>query len=216
MKKNLFLFVLLFSSVWLSCCNKSEVKPVRKLDQQTKDYTVFLENSFWIYKLENQIIKDTIKINTIRFGNSFSDKLEYDYEENEKIAYSTYQSEKFYTTSTARSDIDNICISNMWFEGARTSTKCTFFSNRSVGSIYNYWYYPDNIVTYQEFLPTYTLEGKTYSEVMVFESRYTGASLAFDDVRLPVRVWYAKHVGIIRKEMRNGDFWNLISYEVKQ
>jgi hypothetical protein len=104
----------------------------------------------------------------------------------------------------------------MWFDGARTSTKCVFFSNKSVGDTYNYWFYPDNVVTYQESLPTYTLEGKIYNEVMVFESRYTGSSVPFDDVRLPVKVYFAKHIGIIRKEMKNGDVWNLISHDVKQ
>jgi hypothetical protein len=197
-------------------CKKNEVKPLKSFDQQTKDYTVFLVNSIWIYKLSNQNTTDTNKISKSVLGSVLDNSLNYEPTFREMTLFSTYYNKVFYYNSDTESEVENLNILRMWFDGARTSTKCVFFSNKAVGDTYNYWFYPDNIVTYQEFLPTYTLEGITYNEVMVFESRYTGASVPFDDVRLPVKVWYAKHVGIIRKEMSNGDFWNLISYDVKQ
>ncbi len=197
-------------------CKKVEVMPLEFLDQQVKGYTVFKIQSKWVYKLSNSYIQDTNTIIKIDSSYVISDGILKSYSAHEVTMNSTYHENNILIRSEVRSGISDINIATMWFEGARTSKKCTFFSNRSVGSVYNYWFYPDNIVTYQEFLPTYTLEGETYSEVMVFESRYTGASVPFDDIRLPVKVWYAKQVGIIRKEMQNGDFWDLIHYELKQ
>ena len=146
-----------------------------KLEQQTKDYTVFLENSYSVYQREGQNTKDTCKLSKSILVSVLSNSLDYEPEFQEMTLYSTYYKMLFYLNSDTESNTDKLNIQRIWFDGARTPTKCVFFSNRSVGDAYNYWYYPDNIVTYQSYLPTYVLDGKTYNEVMVFESRYTGA-----------------------------------------
>jgi hypothetical protein len=208
-------FFLLACIVWLTaCCNKPETRPNYVIDQQSKDYTIFKNDSYWVYKSTNNHVLDTNRVISVKNSSGYNSTNNYDYD-NVQI--------KFYTNQHTQPRCERIeaipseqSIHLMWFEDARTSTKCLFFSNKAVGNTYNYWFYPDNIVTYQNFLPTYTLEGKTYNEVMVFESIYTGASVPFDDVRLPVKVYFAKHIGIIRKEMKNGDVWNLIHHDVKQ
>jgi hypothetical protein len=202
--------------VFFSCEKHKEARPNLLLDENVKKYVMFKVNSVWMYQNSNNFEIDTIKSKEVKLWGTSDTRILHDYQVNDITFYSSYYKSNIYSESEARHIDDGFSIHNIWFENARTSKKCIFFSNRAVSDTYNYWFYPDNIVTYQQFLPTYTLKSKTYTDVMVFESRYTGASIPFDDARLPVKVWYAKHVGIIRKEMSNGDVWNLISYDVKQ
>ncbi len=49
-----------------------------------------------------------------------------------------------------------------------------------------------------------------FFDVKIFENKFQEYSYQ------PRRTYYAKHVGLVRKELFNGEVWNLIRYQVSQ
>jgi hypothetical protein len=208
---SIFLGILL--TVQRCSCTNSPPPTLRGpyyFTQEFKDYNVFQNGSKWIYQRENSQDKDTLLQEYIKL-----EKID-DYEScicaNE--TYFTRQKSSFFNDVILKNAnapyLDyQVELTEMTYQGIMNDVTTIFFTENIVGKEQRI--NANDTLTYEAFYPSYTLEGKNYKDVKVFKRKRSGI-----DVRLPRRTFYAKNVGIIRRELWNGQVWNLIHHEVKQ
>jgi hypothetical protein len=208
--KNIILF--LTACLFLSC-QKPEPN-IYLLSQKIKAYTLFKQGTKWIYKQEGQVALDTQivakEVTELRKMNKINDDRS---EVHERDIYSTFFKSTFSCMSgKARNNTsENFESYTEVFYTSYFDVRCLFFVDMPVG-----YFYENGPTTYISYHPTYTVEGKTYNEVMVFEAKTALENTGQLELRLPKKVWFAKNVGIIKRELSNGQVWNLIHHEVKQ
>ncbi len=70
--------------------------------------------------------------------------------------------------------------------------------------------YGNRRTKYSDSLATYAVEGKSFNSVKVFNMLEAGFPEA------PKKMFFAKNIGIVRKEFWGGQVWNLVNYQVSQ
>jgi hypothetical protein len=204
--------VILFS---VSCKKNPPLDPLfgpYHFTQEFKDYNIFQNNSKWIYQRENSQDKDTV----------LQEVTQFEIVDGISSCYCNYE---YYIARQKSSFFNDISIiigrvgkfipsqdydyAEMLYEGMMNNLTVTFQTPMEVGGTNEIII--NEFITYKAFYPAYTIEGKEYKDVKVFEVNISRA-----DKRLPRRTYYAKNVGIIRRELWNGQVWNLIHHEAKQ
>jgi hypothetical protein len=203
-------------------CSKEEEhnfpKPTYQFSQTFKDYNLFQNGSTWIYQRENSQDKDTVKQEYLSKKILDGENYNYCYCEYEYI-FMRHKSSYFknFVLQEGFTKTNNDTMYRLGYDIINFSYENGTGTSNSTTPFYDAIKYIEirtssvEKVTYQAFHPTYAIEGKTYQEVKVFESNFM-----WSDTRLPRKTYYAKNVGIIRRELWNGQVWNLISHEVKQ
>ena len=186
-------------------CGRKSVNPTHYIDQTTRDYLIFLPNSKWVYQRENTTETDTNIVTSQNTIFSFSRALG---RTSEIHGYSFSSSR-----TSAPCGGGGFSISN---RGTNERSSCYAFFTNCYQSIVLFFNEPTLGYTSSEGLkyvaqyPNYTVQGKDYIDVREFA--YTSA---LEPVS-PKRIWYARYVGIIKKELANGEVWNLVEHDVKQ
>jgi hypothetical protein len=72
-----------------------------------------------------------------------------------------------------------------------------------------------------ELSPSLKMRYDTIKDVIVDSIPYTNVKIfqnlvAPSNTKLPKELWYVKNVGVVRKELFNGEVWNLVKYTVVQ
>jgi hypothetical protein len=189
---------------------KDKNAPTYYMSQEFKDYVLFKPNSQWIYKLESQDVYDTLEIieQNISITN-YTDIFDYKGESINQTISSTYLKNIILGGGGAGTlGSKDICGYSQGINAPFLVSQVNFFTGKTTGE------YLSNLESsktkYLLFFNTYIVLDKTFQNVKVFEKSFELSAL------LPRKVYYAKNVGLIRKELWNGQVWNLVDYEVKQ
>jgi hypothetical protein len=216
MKTKIYIAIsLLYIVCCANVCNpgKSPEGPTYYITQEFKDYVVFKKNSYWIYSIENSLLKDTIilfkqGVEVVDGGQNFPYSAE--------IVDQQLRSRFFKDTilgggGAGRVKYDNTCIYSEVYRSSFFTPNYIFFSDKEVGYIFApYGQQAELKWKYTNYYDSYEIEGKTYQAVKVFEGFFS------QDARLPRKTYYAKNIGVIRKELWNGQVWNPVEYSVSQ
>ena len=207
-------FYVTFALLALSACLKP-FAPLYHLPQEARDYTCFGEGSYWIYQLENSTALDTVTIiKSNPVGNSAP---AYRHTSYKMILYSTYYRASYIIMSTPLPPLfGEASTSTMSFRDCLACPKTLYYSGDSLKSNCFFGFYNDNEVSYISYFETYTLENKVYKDVKVFNSNFKGQSITDNDRRIPSKTFYAKNIGIIRKQFANNVIWSLVAHSVHQ
>ncbi len=210
MKMRWLLLLLLFP---LCACLKEAGKNYY-LHQDARDYAVFQQDSRWVYQNANNAQIDTNTILNSALEMKTSLILQYHYEVHYSTLKSSWYRENLVYTAIANADEINRTAISLKYAAHLWLSKDIFAANLQVNqAIFEK-------VLYVKHYPVYEVAGKTYTDVREFEAiyppDYTQQEIDKIDQRTPQRVWYARHVGIIKKQLFNGETWHLIQHEVKQ
>ncbi len=208
MKKHLAVFATMLTL--LACCKK-DVNPTYYLSQETKDFCVFRKNSKWVYKNQNNE-KDTLQIYSTEGKISKSRSFGYDTE------IYLYKAKSSFYLDTLQSQLSNLkddilfSVNIVGYYSMPMKSKYLYLGD----VLLNHSWQNDWII-YKAYYPNYSVKDKIYTDVREFLSNKGSENgNANVDPRLPNRVWYARHAGIIKKQLPNGEVWELIHHEVTQ
>ena len=193
-------------------CTKDPHKEEFRMSQDFKDYTLFKNGSWWIYSRENSSDRDTVTV--IKSDVKIVDARNIDYKWEQYLLHfkSTYYSnDTIISFGDASPPLEfNADYARYHYSTSFTSFLLTFFSNKPLK--YRLAVHSNMETEYREFHDAILLNGITYNNVKVFEI-VSGQPM---DQRLPKVVYYAKNIGIVRKELWNGQVWNLVKSSVVQ
>ena len=198
--------VIFFAVTSLSACFKAKRTEIR-IDQETKDYCLFGEGSYWIYQdsatfaVDSIVVDKPIKYNLYESG-----------EHNKRVW------EK-YSTQISLYTIDSLCgfyveLSNIGAD-EHSLIPCMFFTFRA--EMYHNGKIGDGSPTkFKEKKDYLIINGVTYNDIKIFEHHYPFYSQNANKKEI---YYWAKHVGLIREEIYEYDSLisvrNLIKYNVK-
>ena len=212
--KRAVLSLIVFLSLGCMCstCVSCEPDgPTYYMDQEFKDYIVYPQGSYWVYEEMSSGQIDTVKIysSEIKIHNGQT-ILGFNYEEYLVLMKSSFNND----TISGVGGIDFTDKNFSEYEEGSTNIhkilnrSLLFFSKKPVGYELNYT--EVDLVDYLEFLELYTVFSLEYEDVKVFEHKINYYS------EQPKRVYFAKGVGIIKKELFNGEIWQLKKYFIKK
>jgi len=203
MRKFIFIYktstLLPLAAILLEAC----FKPTDyKIDQETKDYCLFAEDSYWIYQ-----DSATLEIDSVVIDNPICHELE--------MSKGDKSTQENYRTKISLYFQDNVC--NFWVSlFAFERNKCRFtFGDDAIyhnGKIMEP--FPsrreNNLMLFEE-INNYSINMIIYSNVKIFKCSEYGIEKVF---------YWAKHIGLVRIEIHNSNngnvtINNLIKYNVK-
>jgi hypothetical protein len=189
-----------------ACCD-NENAPTYLLDNDFKGHIVFPIGSYWIYTDEVGR-KDSVLLYQLSIELIDSRKIHnYNYQLLKQNLSSSFHKDTLFWGSGTEKDRNSDTVIHEYSERFLSNvivTNVQFFNNVKPGT--QFTFSANNEVKYLEELESFTIDGVNYHNVRVFEN------LKMEDDRLPQKVYYAKNVGIIRKELFNGQVWNLKRY----
>jgi hypothetical protein len=214
MKKYIILIsVILLLSANKGCtpsCNKDEL-PTYLMDENFKSYVDFPVGSYWTYQEISDIkLIDSIYLFKREYFVDNSGTLSY----NSDLFSSKYSSSYYKDTSNASGSGIDLSYINI-FSYREFPLKISlayntqyFSGEKGVGYIYT----PNDAskILYKDSLAAFTVNSVSYPQVKVFEN------LIKNYDRQPRVIHYAKNVGVIRKELFNGQIWELQRYFIKK
>ena len=187
----------------VTCAKKEKEYPTYYLGQEYKDYVVYKTGSYWIYEDSASKIIDSVclyKQNIII--NEGNQKVNYNSEGLTENKYSSLYDTLIFgggIPTEGKGPVYNeirlndfIHINTNYFDG-----KIGEYASNNISSIYDSQ--KDSILYKIKFL-----------DVKVFKNIQQQFSYQ------PQKTYYARHVGLVRKELFNGQVWNLIRYKVSQ
>ncbi|MDL2309209.1 hypothetical protein LJC53_06475 [Bacteroidales bacterium OttesenSCG-928-C03] len=175
-----------------------------RIDQESKDYCLFAEGSYWIYqdsatlKIDSVVIDKPIYYNLRRSNGNGYDCETYSsrvsvYSHDTVLSFSTRL-----TTSQAYADDLKPCL--LMYRGIK-------YHNGGIGEMFPGFI---NLIILLAQKNIYSINGITYSDVKIFEENYLAQKNIY---------YWAKHIGLIREEIYENDSLisvkNLIKYNVK-
>lgn len=194
--------ILLTSALSCSNCERNENVPIYYMSDEFKSYVVFPKGSYWVYEEVSSQALDSVYLyrSTIEIKNE-SDKLGYNYQEFLGIYKSSYLSDSI--SGFAYPEFDDQKFYE-YTEGSLSdflNRPIIFFGDNSVG--YKHKYTDDFTVEYEAFLESMEIQGEVYGNVKVFKHNIQYFSYQSE------RIYFAKDIGIIKRELFNGQVWEL-------
>lgn len=177
------------------------------MEDDFRPYVFFEVGSYWVYTLEGGTQTDSIllyendlSINDTRRAYSFN------YEWFNHYFQSSYYRDTVIGFGTAQRYRDTVFY--VYAQAPLTYSgdlRPLFFTRHSPDATFEFTH--DSQVRYLDYLPTFTVNGIAYSDVQVFENTMVYGP------RDITKIYFAKGVGAIRKELSNGEIWNLARYK---
>jgi hypothetical protein len=222
--------ILLIFSVLAGCglfwgCDSWPAKIITEIDQESKDYCLFNEGSYWIYQDVTTFEKDSIVISNVSYeketsasytGPSFG----YEYYTMNITTFlcnhNNLRCDDLTFLTSANCDKDKVeknifkpiqlCYRNHINELYNINSDYVNYHN---GELYDNF---DNVL-YENFHENYSINNKTFLNIKVFLTSFYNSSYQ-------IRTYWVKNVGIIRFEYIASDtiyaIRNLTSYNVSQ
>ena len=207
MKNSRFIYsavAVLVVGILLNTCFKP--KNIR-IDQETKDYCLFGQGSYWIYQDSATLKIDSVEVDSVLYEVEISKG-----DKSEKENYSTDIS--LYSQDSVRNAGYGLSAG---YTCNNSDLYACYFDYDVIyhnGKINESCYYHRNTVLFDEKY-NYSINGKMYSKVKIFKKKEYGTENIF---------YWVKNIGLIRKEKKytsivtNTDtsiICNLIKYNVK-
>jgi hypothetical protein len=176
------------------------------MDQEFKDYIIFPQGSYWVYQDSATLNTDSVVLYS-QIIEIVDRKIPAGYyvETVDQKFSSSFRNDTFRIFGEAVKDEQySSCL--LFAEGHSYNS---FFSNKDIGDSINYIL---NNLKYSDFEAVKNINGVNFNEVKTFENIHPGnISLSH-----PEKIYYAKKIGVVRKELFNGKVWNLIRYHTSE
>ena len=206
--------------VLLNACEGCDYGGYKPMPAEFKSYTVFSKGSYWIYKDSASALLDSINEYDANYEKSSHGGPDFEYGHDAWTFYynSSQQSIKsFQRQITMR---ENVRVFESFYLYVYTEDTQTgdhqfypvYFAADTLKSTWEYGY-NDGVgiveITYKELIPSMTIGSNVFTDVKMFEhNRLLNGS----PNTLTRRIYVAKNVGIIRRELFNGEVWELQKY----
>jgi hypothetical protein len=211
-KLTIGIIILLYSA-----CNKVFDADI---DQESKDYCLFGQDSYWVYQNSTTFETDTVVISDVSYKKTGNLCLWEEYTMITRCFLNSHNNIYYsgsYVLTSQYSDYTNVKYGNIHIQLiCRNKIDEIYFdsmykdyTNYRNGSFrYNYY----DGINYENYYENYQVENKAFSKVKVFLSPFSQS--------YQIRTYWAKNVGIIRTEYIGEDgntfaVRNLIKYNVK-
>ena len=191
------IFILIFC-IASDCKKQPEDKPIYYLDQEIKDYTMFPVGSYCVYEdsLSNNI--DTLKI-----INQETKIIDMSYESSKWQDFELhYTSSYFNDTIAGGGSAGSLESQGSCFYGEEGWVR--FFSQKEPGYLWS------NSLLYKSYYDSLNIRNKWYDSVKVFKLSYSYS----DAPHYIIYHYYAKDIGLIKKEIPDSIVWELKNYHV--
>lgn len=207
-KKNLLLkpvqhFILLITLIAAGCCNHAETYMV---PNSFKQYFYFPTGSWWVYK--NQFDKyDTLTVTNVE--SNIVKMNDESCEEYEKITmhYKSSQSGNHELYTIRMFEYFSFCsytYSDSYFNELTHFGTDTYNDNNVFGcSTEIQWWLKDTVVVIQ----------KIYCNVYVNK---TTSNIPSEIIDYPIVCYFKENIGLIKRELQNGEIWELIDYKINK
>lgn len=192
-----------------SLCKKSDVATYL-MDQNFKDYTLFPIGSYWIYAENISKADDSVYLYQQEVRINDSQKIHsYNYEQFNQSLGTTFFNDTLLGGAEAESYYDTIFFFyTERYSSNLSATNLQFFSKIAAGTSLDFA--DDSRIKYIGEFDSLVADGVEYRHERVFEN-----SIQADD-RLPQKIYYSKGIGVVRKELFNGQVWNLKRYFINR
>ena len=199
-----YLLLLALPCLALQCdpdTKDDEQKPTYYMSEEFKDYVLFPEGSWWVYKNQYGQL-DTVKIIwqeiEVENSNHFASKIQ----TFQHHLYSSFVNDTFYGGGGARLKGGDPMGYN---QGSKYSFSYLFFTAKDTGELY---YHETKECKYVRKLIKYKINNSKFNHVKVFktfEKKY---------YQQPNRIYWAKDVGPIKKVLFDSTVWKLKNYHI--
>jgi hypothetical protein len=205
--RSVFLFLL---SLLCCTCYKPDPVPYYPIPEESKQYIIFPKGSYWIYEESNSLNIDTVYLyrSEIEQFDGATD-LGYNY----KLYTAGFKST--FTGDSTRgfggpflSDQTKWAYREFIINSPLVQLILTFLHPLTVGETRRYA--EDFALMYESHAEAMDINGVTYYSVMVFKHNI------MIQPNQAERIFYAKNVGVIRRELFNGEVWQLKKYFVNK
>jgi len=201
---NLILFLVAIVLLTVACVKKETVYPTYYFGQEYRDYVIYKPGSYWIYE---------------KVGSGEIDSV-YLYKQNRNIDYAT--SKINYNSESISEKKTSSLYGTLSFGGRLVSENgMGEYTNFPVSNyvLSNVDYF-DGKINQTALEAPYTLYIEKRDSIQFTDKRFFEVKI-FENMKeiyssQPHKTYYAKHVGLVRKELFNGEVWNLIRYKVSQ
>lgn len=199
-----FIIFLSIGSMCSTCVSCGPDGPTYFLDEEITEYVVFKNGSYWVYEEINSNQVDSLKLFSAEvFIQNGQSRFGFNFQKYTELTTSTLSGDTLSGLAVLDFSKKNFSV---FTRGSTNINRIfdrpvLFFSNQPTGYIFN----PneDDLVEYVEFLDSYTVLGTEYLDIMVFEHK---KNYFLDQ---PKKIYYARGIGIIKKELFNGKVWQL-------
>ncbi len=211
----LFLSNLLFILIFQPCsCSYKRNDMVFYLDEEAKKYTVFQSHSYWIYEKMPAGVSDTQIL--VKAGKEFNqgEFCQPSFEQYSGKGFSSFLKDSFYISLGLIDDNRSSARRTEYIirHGMQNNYSQIGYFSGNINDSVRYTHSSQAAVKYKEFLPEYQMGANKFYGVKVFQH----IPFYFNPADSTLKVFWAKGIGIIRKEYAGGSFDILTKYEVKQ
>ena len=194
--------VAILNTLTCSTCNRLDPVITYYMSKDFKQFIMFPVGSYWIYDEVYNGSQDSIYLFKSFYEiTKASEKLGYDYERYQPHFSSTYLNDTLIGDTHPDRDRVNFYYYSQGSQKNIPNFPVLFFDSAAVNFEYNYA--ENYILKYENTYSSYVVQNTEYSDVRV----YVHQTQFFPEQEK--RIYYAKSVGIIRKEMFNGEIWEL-------
>jgi hypothetical protein len=197
-----------------SCLDYGKLGPYIPMPAEFKSYTVFPKGSYWIYKDSASSLLDSINewdTNYNKLGGETSHYV------NDVWIFSYKSTHQLNNSFHGSSRIDDYTKFYVYSEDIQTVIYDypLYFDADTLNSTYQYNDHDGGFieVTYKKLIPSMTIGSNVFTDVRVFEQ---SKLLPHVPNTLTHRVYIAKNIGIIRRELFNGEMWELQKYFINK
>jgi hypothetical protein len=212
------IFLACAAIVMAAACRKAKVYEVN-IDQETKDYCLFDEGSYWIFQDSATMETDSISICEISYKEISEDFFDTYIVDDYQISYNCFMKDtiiSFWGTlrnypvggELDKEDLSSL-ISNLYIPAHILPYPQLdfYYHSGKIGTT-------KNEIEYASFSSNYSTIQKTFNDVKIFLKH----NYLYSNALFPYQIYWAKHVGPIRIEIMNEEqiiVYNLIRYNVK-
>ncbi len=202
---SLGVLIIFFGINMCQSCIKKKNLPDYYMDENFRSYVDFPKGSYWIYEETLTGGKsDSIYLFEREYSTDRSGKyVDYNYDRIDLKFFRSYYKD---TMVAAGGGGENTSLGFHYTEDSPYNVQ--YFSGAGgVKSIYDFTGYK---TTYKDSLASYKVNAVDFKQVKVFEKQVKN----YD--RQPKIIYYAKNIGVIKKELFNGDVWELKKYFINK
>ena len=203
--------------VLLNSCEgcKSDYGPYIPMPKEFKSYTVFPKGSYWIYKDSASMLLDSINEYDADYNKLGGNPNAYYI--NDVWIFSYKSTHHLNDSLHGFSGIDDYTKFYVYSENIQTVIYDypLYFDADTLNSKYQYNDYDGGFVdvTYTKLMSSMAIGSNVFTDVKVFEQ---SKLMPHVPNTLTRRIFIAKNVGIIRRELFNGEVWELEKYFINK
>jgi hypothetical protein len=208
MKKEWILLFCMVVMVSVSC--KKDPPPEKTsyfMDQEFLDCTIFKPGSWWVYQKDTMTPTDSVYVLKSELNTVSHDSVDYNWQR----SVVQYKSSLNNDTITSLGDLVESSFT-FYSKESRSSSPSSeileFFSLKPVGYVLDL---SPSLKMRYDTVRDALVDSIPFTNIKIFQNLVTPSN-----PKMPRELWYVKNVGLVRKELFNGQIWSLAKYSIVQ